>query len=839
MIRKKLARALALVAAAAAAAALATTSTPTSTKTAAPISTSTPTPTATPTPTPTPNPAPPSTATPTAALPLASAEQLDLTSPPAAAAPRDLSAAEGDLRPAFLQLFVNGGPADTALVLVAPQDIWIAPADLVRAGLAGFGGARRELDGRTLVSLRSLAPGVRFDLDERALAIRLEAAPSLLGHGALDLRASSRPAGLETGDAPSAFLNYAGRATTQEDVSGFLEAGVSHGSALLAGSVSATRAAGAVRGLTTLTIDRPARLLRLTAGDAAIPPDALSGAPLVGGVGLARELSLDPYLARTPLPGATAFAATPSTIDVYVNGALARTLTVAPGTYDLSNLPVSTGANDVRIVVRDAFGRTQAIEAAHYQAQGLLAPGLDEPGLWVGAVRERFGTESFAYGDPILVARERRGFTRAFTGGARLELGPRVQQGGASAALGVGSSELELAGAASADEGTPGAAAFLAWRHVARRFALGADASLLSTRYANSTLSAAADRALWRAGAYATAPLGRGASLQLQYVGAEQRDAGASHRVDVRTSLRVRAGAWLLLSASVTRDRAAEAAGAVFAQLVLSAPGGGTLDAGVRSSRAGASASTGLSRSVPVGPGVGYQLRADSAAGGAVSGLLQAQPEFGHYELGYARVDGSEAGSASASGALVLVGGRLFATRPVEQGFALVRVPGVGGVRAYLDRRPVGRTDGRGDLLVPGLLPYYGNRLGIEDADVPQSYRVGLTERLVAARPRGAALVRFDVTRLRAVEGWLRIARRDRADVPAYGTFEVDVAGGTRRSPVGADGAFWLEDVPAGAHAARIYWKGELCELPLEIPDSGTGVLELGTITCGAREPML
>jgi outer membrane usher protein len=790
------------------------------------------------------SPSPTSTSTPTGPVEAVHPERSDAASAAersrgTTATEPDLSPAEGDLRPAFLQLFVNGAPAATVFVLVAPGDVWIAPADLARAGLSGFGGVRCELDGRTLVSLRSLAPDIRLDLDERALALRLEAAQQHLGRGAVDLRASVRPAAIETGEAPSAFLNYAARATTEEDASGFLEAGVSRGPALLTGSVSATRGPGVVRGLTALTVDRPERLLRLTAGDAVVPPDALSGAPVIGGVGIARDLSLDPYLVRAPLPGASAFAATPSTVDVYVNGALTRSLPVAPGTYDLSNLPVTNGANDVRIVVRDAFGRTQAIEAAHYQAQGLLAPGLDELGLWAGAVRERFGTESFSYGAPVLIGRHRRGLTHWLTSGARLELTPRVQQAGASATLGLWAGELEAAASASADAGEPGGAGFLAWRYSARRFGLGADLALLSSGYASSTLAATADRAIWRAGAHAAAPLGRLATLQLQYVGAEQRDAGVSHRVEARTSLRIRAGAWLLVTASLTKDRTAEPAGAVFAQLVFSAPGGGTFDAGVRSERGGASASTGLSRSLPVGPGVGYRVRADSAAGGVVSALAQAQPEVGRYELGYDRVRSRDVGSATASGALVLVGRRLFATRPVEQGFALVRVPGVPGVRAYLDRRPVGRTDAHGDLLVPGLLPYYGNRLGIEDADVPASYRIGDTERLVAARPRGAALVRFDVTRLRAVEGWLRVGRLDGAVVPAYGTLEVDVPGGARRSPIGTDGAFWLEDVPAGAHAARIYWNGALCELPLVVPESSAGVLELGTVTCEARPPML
>jgi outer membrane usher protein len=182
----------------------------------------------------------------------------------------------------------------------------------------------------------------------------------------------------------------------------------------------------------------------------------------------------------------------------------------------------------------------------------------------------------------------------------------------------------------------------------------------------------------------------------------------------------------------------------------------------------------------------------------------------------------------------VLAGGRVFATRPVDQGWALVRVPGVEGVRATLERQPAGRTDRQGDLLVPGLLPYYAIRLGIEDADVPATYRVGRTERLVAAPPRGGTLVRFDVRKLRAVEGTVRLAGPAGAVVPAYGTLEVDAPGGPFRSPLAGDGAFWLEDVPPGAHAARVYLGGGVCEFPLTVPEAGDGVVLAGELTCPA-----
>ena len=59
---------------------------------------------------------------------------------------------------------------------------------------------------------------------------------------------------------------------------------------------------------------------------------------------------------------------------------------------------------------------------------------------------------------------------------------------------------------------------------------------------------------------------------------------------------------------------------------------------------------------------------------------------------------------------------------PVGQSFALLRVPGVKGVEGFSSNQPIGRTNGSGDLLVPEILPYYGNRLSIADTDVPLDY---------------------------------------------------------------------------------------------------------------------
>ena len=68
------------------------------------------------------------------------------------------------------------------------------------------------------------------------------------------------------------------------------------------------------------------------------------------------------------------------------------------------------------------------------------------------------------------------------------------------------------------------------------------------------------------------------------------------------------------------------------------------------------------------------------------------------YDFGYDALGGRSTATVDVAGGIVAIGGSLVATRPVQdRGFALVRVPGVGGVRAYLSNQLVGRTDRRGN----------------------------------------------------------------------------------------------------------------------------------------------
>ncbi|MGZ6141840.1 MAG: fimbria/pilus outer membrane usher protein, partial [Myxococcales bacterium] len=711
----------------------------------------------------------------------------------------------GDQR-AYLDLYVNEVQRDTVLVRLRGaepiEDALVGVEDLEKAGLHGLRGNREVHDGREYVSLGSLAPLVKFALDPQALTVRLTADVSLLEKTSLDLSPIQRPRDLVLRRDASGFFNYSITGASGAGVSGAGELGASlHGNLAYTGFQVGSDG-GVVRGLSNLTLDDPARMRRVTLGDAVTSATALGGVGLLAGVGVTREFGLDPYFVRQPLPRLAGAITSPSVLDVYVNGVLVRQEQLAPGPFEVRNLPVANGAGSVSYVVRDAFGRTQDYASPYYATAGVLADGVSEYGYHLGFRRLGFGDESFHYGPPELVAHHRIGFGDVLTAGYRFESslqhGSGMASGGPGVAFALPVGELDLDGAASVDGTAGGAAGSVAWSLLTRRFSAAAAVRAMTPHYAALGQPAVADRPLLQIFGSAGAPVSRLLNLTLEGQLDSMRDAGLTSNLALRADLRITGNLSLIVSGSRFRSPGQGAQLGAFATLLYNFGSSTSADVSATAERAGAGASAGVAKSLPLGEGWAYDLRTASAPNQPATGIgqVQYQGPYGTYLASYTRAGRTDGALATAAGAIVLVDGNLMASRPVQEGFALIQVPGVEGVRGYLNNQEIGRTNSAGNLLVPSLQPYYGNRLKIGDADVPIDYELGKTEQVIATPLRGGALVRFDVQRVRSVTGLVRVGDR----VPAYG--ELAVAG--QVSPIGARGEFWLDHVGVGRHRARI-----------------------------------
>jgi outer membrane usher protein len=241
-----------------------------------------------------------------------------------------------------------------------------------------------------------------------------------------------------------------------------------------------------------------------------------------------------------------------------------------------------------------------------------------------------------------------------------------------------------------------------------------------------------------------------------------------------------------------------------------------------------------LQHTLPYGTGIGYHVQGSTGLSDTadLDAEIRAQTPFGKYAVRQTVIAGAPATIADASGGIVLIGGGVHFTRPVEDGFALVRVPDVSGVRTYVSNQEIGRTDRHGNLVLPNLLPYYGNRVSINDADVPMDRDLPRDAMLLAPPYRGGAIALFSAPRTWRVTGRFVVLRGQSALTPD--NWGLTVYSGSLRvqTALGSDGAFYLEGIGPGDHHAIVSGDGLQCEATLHVPSSDRPVIQAGLITC-------
>ncbi len=750
----------------------------------------------------------------------------------------NLSAQDADI---VLPLTLNAQPRGEVFARVSGDDILLRVSDLSRMGLSGKlwetlvelekNRGAQSVDGEMLISLSNAAPHLTFHFDEANLEVAVTADPGLLKPTELNLR-GSRPQNIAYSRDSSFFLNYAASTRNLGSISAFVETGASFRGNLLLNTLSRSPSGEVIRGITNLTIDDRPNLRRWIAGDATVVTDALGGSALLGGVTVSKFYGLDPYFVRFPSLAVTGATVTPAEVDVYLNGQLVSQRSVPPGSFQLSNLPATAGAGDLRVVIRDVYGREQVITNPYYYSTAVLAEGLNEYTYSIGALRRGFGSTSFDYGDPALLAHHRKGITQALTLGGRVEASRGLLSIGSTAGLRTRAGDVDLGLAASESSGRSGFAAQAGYQYLARRYSFGGRVRVFSDHYATTSLTADIDRPLVDGSVFAAIPIPRG-SVGVQYSSTDNRDGADLSRATVSMNITLARSVSFFMSAAGIDD-GSRRFGEYFAGLSFYLGGSTTANAGVRQIDGSQELSLDVQRPLPVGTGYGYRLSARTGDDEERDGtsVLQYQTSFGRYEASLDPFADDRDVSLSATGGLIYQRGALLFSRAVQESFALVRVPGVPNVRVYASNQEVGRTDRNGNLLVPNLLPYYGNPLRINDRDIPLTYAVQEVERVVAPPSRGGAYVEFAVSAIRTMTGSVVVTGNSAVRTPSFGQITLTREGSEHESPLGRQGEFYFEDVPNGRYRATIESEEGSCTFELTVPSGTEPVIDLGRLTC-------
>jgi outer membrane usher protein len=112
---------------------------------------------------------------------------------------------------------------------------------------------------------------------------------------------------------------------------------------------------------------------------------------------------------------------------------------------------------------------------------------------------------------------------------------------------------------------------------------------------------------------------------------------------------------------------------------------------------------------------------------------------------GYVQQQGQNTGaSLQAQGAIVAMGGGVFMTNRIDDAFAVVKA-GAPGVDVLYENRPAGKTDANGQLLIPSLRSYQGNKISIDPTNLPVDADAPLTQNIATPPNRSGVVVDFGV----------------------------------------------------------------------------------------------
>jgi outer membrane usher protein len=728
------------------------------------------------------------------------------------------------------------GAADMLVVLRdAAGGYWFEEEDFFRLRLRIPAGPVHEQEGRRYFRIGAIA-GAQWRLDDAMarLELQLPAAAFL----PLKMTALTASSGLPEQAGTGLLLNYqlyGQRAGSDIGGSALADVALFSRFGVLASNATARHFGGEFKGTrldTTFTRDFPSRLRTLRVGDSVMDPGSWGSALRFAGVQFGSNFAIRPDLITVPLLSATGDAVLPSVVDVFVNNQRVYTDQVKPGPFSVDNLPVITGSGEVQVVVRDALGREQVLSQRFYSSPTLLAPGLNQYSVSLGAVRENYTLRSFDYGNLAGSASFRRGITNYLTLEAHGEYERGTAHvGGMNAAVRVGSlGVINMTVARSGGDQSSGWLRGLGFERNARGISFGGTFDQATSGYRQlGDRSTGVLRFKTRASAHVGANLGFAGNLSLLYVRREYHNFESEQTYGLTHSMRL--GNLGSLNLLVTRSLGSGRSTSAFLSYVASWGARRSYETSAESMHSNdddrVDLRAGAMQSLPVGEGSGWRVSASQK--GNYDASWQQRLRTADVEVQAARNFGRSGQSVSLRGGVATMGGVTRAARSVDGSFALVDLDGMADVPVYVENQLVTRTDSRGRALLNNLLAYHPNRISVDPVDLPLDAAINARTMVIQPGYRSGVVARFPVERVHPA--LFRLVQTGGAAVPTGA--EVRFNGG--EFVVAKDGLTYVTTLDHGTTGTAT-WDGGRCVFRLDPPQSGEPLNELGDVVCRAPE---
>ena len=762
---------------------------------------------------------------------------------PGTAVPMQKRAGTGD-RMLPMDVTVNGAKSGTWLfleregVLYAQQDAfaeWRVRLDPRTAFV--------EFRGQPYAPLNAI-PGFKFKVDFAALAVDITFSPEAFATS--DLR---RDLTLKLDTSPvlnAVFLNYdvnaaantyRGASATNE-LGLITETGISTGMGVLtvshAGRNLLSNAALPERRSwqrleTTFTRDFPDRNQTLRVGDATTRAGLTGRNAYFGGIQFGTNFALTPGFVRQPLPRLQGISAAPSTVELYVNDVLRQTSNVPTGPFTLDNFPVMTGGGEARLVVRDVLGRETVISQSFLTSAQLLAPGLNDWSLEAGRIRTNLGTQSRAYGARFGALTWARGLTEGITGELRGEIGDdqRFASVGMISALPAQFIGRVALGASRHDVTGSGHLWLAGVEHQGLRNTLSLEFRGASRGLRQLGLDTATPPYRFQAAANWTYASESGSNFGLGAAHIEPHDGVHVSTVSANMGMRIFGKGSIALNATHAIAGTSGTSAGITLTLPLEQQRVTSSTLNYRSGQTEVYAA--VTQNPVASNDVGWRILAGEQAG-------DARAEAGAYyqgRYGVATADASMTRNQRAlrlgtKGGLVLTDSKVFATRRVDDSFAVVEVAGHGNVGIGVAGNVLTRTNAQGIALVPRLNAYQPNSIRLDPRELPLSAELDTIEQTVVPAWRSAAKVVFPVRSGRGA--LIKFDLDDMQPVPPGAI--VNIVGDKQTFYVARRGEAFVTGLQAKT-TLEVEWNAQRCRVEVTLPPANDDEIpRLGPLVC-------
>lgn len=743
-----------------------------------------------------------------------------------------------------LDVVVNGSPSgtwpllDRLGLLYAPRDAlaeWRMQVHDSAQAITFRGTEYLPLDG---------LPGYSAKVNFGNQSIELNFSPQAFSATRLSTEVNKKP--VLSPVLPSVFLNYdlnyattaARGAPAAKDLGLLTEVGVSnswgvltssHIGRNLTGNTTLEAPRGWLRLETTFTKDLPESNRTLWLGDASTRAGMWGRSVYFGGVRLSSNFALTPGFISQPTPVLTGVSSAPSTVELYVNDVLRQVSSVPTGPFAIDNFPTLTGGGDARLVVRDLLGRETVITQSFFTSSQLLAHGLSDWSLEAGRLRLDLGTASAHYGEGFTSGTWRYGLNNTLTLEGRGEATRNNKVLGMGLVTGLPLQFLGKAAWVASRESRLGAGSQwllgLERQTLRTSMYLQAQGASVHFRQLGQDVSSLPTK-LQVAGnfSYTTENMG---SFGYGFASLSRFDSTRVSTVSANYSVRV--GERSSLSVSASRAVVGVAGTSVGAVLVVPLEKNVVTSAslthrgGQQEFTATASQNPGLDENLGWRALVGRQQGAARAEGGL------------YYTGRYGRLSGDVSGSSSqtalrlgAAGGLVWADRHLFATRRVDDSFAVAEVAGYGGVGIGLGSNVLTHTNAAGIALIPRMMAYQNNSIRIDPRELPVSAEIDSIEQTVVPAWRSGVKVVFPVRSGRAA--LVKLVFDDGEPAPAGAVVRIE--GDTQAFYVARRGEAFVTGLQP-SNRLLLSWNNQQCRfgvtLPAESPDE---IVRLGPLPC-------